>query len=166
MKSTTADQAFCDGLNWICFHTFSHRPSLADVPGLTHSAGDALRPHHHLVGAVAALRHLPRALLADAQPGDSFCADVLFYQGDGIRMTYEPGKPIPRLGVEDGLKNPPPSLGAGYDYDKCNTDVLLTRLSVKDGKLALTRWHELPRAGAAGKGAAFHAGATQNRRIG
>ncbi|MFM8983844.1 MAG: glycosyl hydrolase, partial [Spartobacteria bacterium] len=34
-------------------------------------------------------------------------------------------------------KHVPAGLGKGYDYDVCNEEVLLTRLSVKDGKIVL-----------------------------
>ncbi len=134
MKSS-ADQAFCDGLNWICFHTFSHRPSLEEKPGWTHSAGT----------------HFDRTLTWWDQSGPFidylsrcsymlqqglFVADVLFYKGDGIRMK-DGAQNLNAFVWEDGLKNPPPSLGKGYDYDKCNEEVLLSRLSVRDGLLVL-----------------------------
>ncbi|MCX5729626.1 MAG: glycosyl hydrolase, partial [Nitrospirae bacterium] len=53
-----------------------------------------------------------------------FVADVLYYNGDGAPNLVEP-------------KHVDPSLGKGYDYDVCNAEVLLTRLSVKDGRLVL-----------------------------
>jgi hypothetical protein len=36
-----------------------------------------------------------------------------------------------------GPKQVLPGLGKGYDYDFCNAEVLLTRLSVKDGRITL-----------------------------
>lgn len=130
-----ADQAFCDGLNWICFHTFSHHPSLTDKPGLTHSAGTHFDPtitwwdqSGSFVDYLSRCSYLLQKGL--------FVADVLFYQGDGIKMSDSAEK-LNAFVWEDGLKNPPATLGKGYDYDKCNEDVLLTRLSVKDGKLVL-----------------------------
>jgi hypothetical protein len=53
-----------------------------------------------------------------------YCADVLFYNGD---VT-------PNLVAQ---KHVDPSLGKGYDYDVCNEEVLLTRLSCRYGKLVL-----------------------------
>ncbi|KJF43512.1 glycosyl hydrolase [Draconibacterium sediminis] len=130
MMKAAADQAFCDGLNWICFHTFSHRPSVTDVPGLTHSAGthfDRNITWWNQSGAF--VDYLSRCSYMLQQ--GNFAADVLFYKGHGIRSDADAFK------WADGLKNPPASLGNGYDYDKCNEDVLLTRLSVKDGLLLL-----------------------------
>ena len=53
-----------------------------------------------------------------------FVGDVLYYYGDqGYNFV--------------GPKEVDPSLGFGYDYDVTNAEVLLTRLGVRDGRLAL-----------------------------
>ena len=49
---------------------------------------------------------------------------MIFYQGN-------------RSGYTHVLKTVFPTLGEGYDYDHCNTEVLLTRLSVKNGRIVL-----------------------------
>nr|WP_319509540.1 glycosyl hydrolase [uncultured Draconibacterium sp.] len=130
MMKAAADQAFCDGLNWICFHTFSHRPLVSDVPGMTHSAGTHFdRTITWWEQSAPFVDYLSRCSYMLQQ--GLFVADVLFYNGHGMRTSGDAGV------WEDGLKNPPPSLGKGYDYDKCNEEVLLTRLSVENGKLVL-----------------------------
>ena len=53
-----------------------------------------------------------------------FVADVLYYAGDDIPCFVLP-------------KNIDPKRGFGYDYDVCNTDVLLNRLTVKNGMIVL-----------------------------
>jgi hypothetical protein len=53
-----------------------------------------------------------------------FSADVLYYNGDWAPNLVEP-------------KHVDPALGKGYDYDVCNAEVLLTRLSVKEGRIVL-----------------------------
>jgi len=53
-----------------------------------------------------------------------FVADVLYYNGDGAPNMVD-------------VKHVDPPLGKGYDYDVCNAEVLLTRLSVKKGRLVL-----------------------------
>ena len=53
-----------------------------------------------------------------------FVADVLFYNGDGAPNFVSP-------------KYVDPALGPGYDYDVCNSEILLTRLVVRDGKIEL-----------------------------
>lgn len=130
LMKAAADQAFCDGLNWICFHTFSHRPSVADVPGMTHSAGTHFdRTVTWWNQSAPFIDYLSRC--SDMLQQGLFVADVLFYKGHGMRSSGNASE------WEDGLKNPPPTLGSGYDYDKCNEEVLLARLSVKDSKLVL-----------------------------
>ena len=134
MKST-ADQAFCDGLNWICFHTFTHRPSLTEVPGWTHSAGTHFdRTLTWWDQSAPFVDYLSRCSYMLQQ--GLFVADVLIYKGNSIRK-FDENQNVSAFVWEDGLKNPPASLGKGYDYDKCNEEVLLSRLSVKDGRLLL-----------------------------
>ena len=53
-----------------------------------------------------------------------FAADVLFYNGDQCPNFVPP-------------KHVDPSLGLGYDYDVCNSEIILTRLGVKNGKIVL-----------------------------
>ncbi len=130
MMKAAADQAFCDGLNWICFHTFTHRPSITDVPGLTHSAGTHFdRTTTWWNQSAPFVTYLSRCSFM-LQEG-RFAADVLFYKGHGLRTDAD------AFEWKDGMKNPPASLGTGYDYDSCNEDVLLNRLNTKNGKLVL-----------------------------
>ena len=53
-----------------------------------------------------------------------FVADVLFYNGDIAPNLVE-------------QKHTDPQLGQGYDYDVCNEEVLLTRVSTKNGRIVL-----------------------------
>src|SRR5690606_26243124 len=65
---------------------------------------------------LARCQHLLRAGL--------FVADVLYYGGDWA-PNYIPAK------------HTDPRLGKGYDYDVCNDEVLLTRATVKNGRVTL-----------------------------
>jgi len=49
---------------------------------------------------------------------------VLFYNGDQCPNFVPP-------------KHVDPALGPGYDYDACNSEIILTRLDVKNGKIVL-----------------------------
>jgi hypothetical protein len=53
-----------------------------------------------------------------------FVADAIFYAGDN-------------LGDGEPMQVIHPTLGDGYDYDCSNADVLLNRMSVKDGRIVL-----------------------------
>ncbi|WP_282035767.1 glycosyl hydrolase [Saccharicrinis aurantiacus] len=130
MMKAAADQAFCDGLNWICFHTFTHRPSVTEVPGMTHSAGTHFdRTNTWWNQSAPFVNYLSRCSYMLQQ--GLFTADVLFYNGHGLRSGGD------AFEWADGMKNPSADLGTGYDYDKCNEEVLLTRVGVKNGKLVM-----------------------------
>jgi len=117
-----ADCAFCEGLNH--FFIYSSATHSGDgFPGTEFTAGahfnrkvtwwNYARP---FTDYIARCSHL-------LQQG-KFVADVLFYNGDGCPNLIPP-------------KHVDPSLGPGYDYDVCNTEVLLTRLSIRDGRIVL-----------------------------
>ncbi len=118
-----ADQAFCDGLNRICFHNFSHSPSLTAKPGYVYLPGTHYDPQITWWDQTPAFNAYLSRCSALLQEG-KFVADAMIYQGDNIGR----GEPMKRIY---------PTLGEGYDHDDCNEEVLLTRLSVKDGRLVL-----------------------------
>lgn len=118
-----ADQAFCDGLDRICFHAFSQSPSLTAKPGYVYCAGTHYDPGITWWDETPALNMYLARCSAMLQAG-RFVADVAFYHGDNI------GHGEPR-------KTLLPTLGEGYDHDNCNSEVLLTRMSVRNGRIVL-----------------------------
>ena len=118
----TADRAFCEGLNH--FFIFSSATHAGDgSPGTEFCAGTHFNRKitwwnqaRGFTDYVARCSHLLQQGL--------FAADVLFYNGDACPNFVSP-------------KHIDPSLGPGYDYDVCNTEVLLKRLAVKDGRIIL-----------------------------
>ena len=119
----TADQAFSDGCNHIVIHNFSQSPSVTAVPGYVYFAGT-------LYGRNTTWWEQTPAFNAYLGRNDfllqqgHFVADALYYRGDGIGQI-EQRKTLPAL--------PAP----GYDHDNANLDVLLHRLSVREGRLQL-----------------------------
>ncbi|MDX2191430.1 MAG: glycosyl hydrolase [Bacteroidota bacterium] len=119
----TADKAFCEGLNRIVFHTFPHVPKSAGKPGYIYGFGTQIgvtqpwwpmsKPFMDYLGRCGYM----------LQQGNFF-ADVLYYYGDEA-PNFVPNKKID------------PSLGFGYDYDVVNSDVILNKLQIKDGKYTL-----------------------------
>lgn len=119
----TADKAFCEGLNRIVFHTFPHVPKSAGKPGYIYGFGTQIsvtqpwwpmaKPFMDYLGRCSAM----------LQKGN-FVGDVLYYYGDEA-PNFVPNKTINA------------SLGFGYDYDVTNSDIILNKLTVKDGKLML-----------------------------
>lgn len=118
-----ADQAFCDGLNKICVHNFSQSPSLTAKPGYVYCAGTHYEPGITWWDESPAFdAYLSRCCFMLQQ--GKFAADAIFYHGDNI-------------GHGEQRKTIPATLGDGYDHDNCNSEVLLTRMSVSDGRIVL-----------------------------
>jgi hypothetical protein len=122
MKSV-ADQAFCDGLNRICFHNFSQSPSLTAKPGFVYCAGTHYDPGITWWAETPTFNMYLARCSAMLQ-ADKFVADIVFYQGDNI-------------GHGEQRKTILSTQGDGYDHDNCNSEVLLTRMSIRDGRIVL-----------------------------
>jgi hypothetical protein len=118
-----ADRALCDGTNHFTLHTCAHNASATDQPGWVYHAGTHAGPSTAWwPKAKAWLDYLSRCSYLLQQ--GLFVADVCYYYGDQ-GFNFVP------------VKHVDPSLGYGYDYDVTNAEVILTRVSVKDGKLVL-----------------------------
>ena len=123
-----ADAAFCDGINQLIWHTFTASPPEFGVPGIEYFAGSHLNPNvtwWEYSGAFLTYLARCQLLLRQGQP----VSDVLCYTGDQPYLDWGHG--------EQWHSQPSLTLGAGYAYDLLNTEVLLDRLSVKDGWLTL-----------------------------
>jgi hypothetical protein len=116
-----ANRAFCEGVNRFVFHTMTSQRTQDGKPGYEYGAGTHFNPNVTWwdMAAGSWLTYVDRCQ-AMLQSG-RFVADVLYYYGDWAPNAVDPGKY--KLN--------------GYDYDVCNTEVLLSRLSVKDGRLML-----------------------------
>ncbi len=117
------DRAYCEGINRIAIHTSTATRPKDGKPGYEYGAGTHFSPNvtwWEKSGAffdyVARCQYLLRA--------GKFVADVLYYNGDAAPNLVE-------------QKHIDPALGKGYDYDVCNEEVLLTRLSVKNKQIVL-----------------------------
>lgn len=119
----SADRAFCEGMNHVVWHTMPHVPRQAGKPGWSYHAGTHLTPNdtwwpmaRPFMDYMARCSHLLRQGL--------FVGDVCYYYGErGYNFVHE--------------KQVDPSLGPGFDYDVTNSDVILHRMSVKDGRIVL-----------------------------
>jgi hypothetical protein len=118
------DRAFCEGMNHCVFHTVTCQRPADGKPGYEYGAGTHFNPNVTWWDQAAGpwIDYINRCQ-AMLQSG-LFVADVLYYNGDSAPNLVGPA----RTG---------PGLGMGYDFDFCNAEVLLTRLSVKDGRLVL-----------------------------
>ena len=118
-----ADNALTEGLNHFTFHTFTHSPAEAGLPGYAYHAGTHINPN--VVWWPMArpfIDYLSRCSLL-LQKG-LFVADVCYYYGDQV-PNFVPSK-------HAGF-----SPGQGYDYDVVNSDAILNRFKVHDHRLVL-----------------------------
>ena len=118
------DFAFCNGINRYIFHRYAHQPWMDKFPGMTMGPwGTHLeRTQTWWTEAAEWLRYVARCQYL-LQKG-KFVADALYYYGESapVDLPYRPS-----------LK---PALPAGYDFDGCDTTVLM-KLKVENGRLVL-----------------------------
>jgi hypothetical protein len=118
------DHALTEGLNLLVWHAFVCSPASEGIPGQQYFAGTHLNPNvTWWEKSKPFFDYINRcqAMLQQGLP----VADVAYYYGDGVPN-------FARL-----RKSDPAKLGPGYDYDVVTEEVILTRMSVKDGKLVL-----------------------------
>ncbi len=119
MLKEYADYHFIEGVTHNVFHTYTHNPQIGFLPPGT-SMGSAIgTPFLRGQTWWPYMREFTTYLARCSymlERGRSV-SDVLWYLGDEISHKPDQEYPFP----------------AGYKYDYCNPDVLLNRLSVKDG---------------------------------
>lgn len=119
---TLGDLVFCLGVNRMIFHTFVHQPWLDRSPGMTmgHWGTHFGRLNTWWEPGAAWMKYLARCQFLLQQ--GRFVADLLYFCGEGAPSSLRSGDP---------------ALPEGYDYDGCNAEVVMKRLSVKGDRLVL-----------------------------
>ncbi|WP_373496473.1 glycosyl hydrolase [Aquiflexum sp.] len=148
------DIAFCDGLNQIVFHTFSHNPKIAGKPGFVYHAGEHINVNatwwemaRPFMDYIARCSYMLRQ--------GNFVADVLLYYGDEapnlvpprrLDPNYTPDMPgifptyfydeskCPHCGRPKPIN---PGKLPGYQYDYINEDIITTTLGTENGNFVL-----------------------------
>jgi hypothetical protein len=120
----TADAELSSGLNRFVIHTSVHQP-LEKKPGLGLGPFGQWFTRHETWAEQAGvwMTYLARSSYMLQQ--GKFVADVLYHYGDDSNITA--------LFGEKG-----PDIPAGYSFDYANTDVVLNRLAVSNGRLTTT----------------------------
>jgi hypothetical protein len=148
------DIAFCEGLNQIVFHTFSHNPKIAGKPGFVYHAGEHINVNATWWEMVRPfMDYIARCSYMLRQ--GNYVADVLLYYGDEapnlvpprrLDPNYTPDMPgnfptyfydeskCPHCGRPKPIN---PGKLSGYQYDFINEDVITTTLETKNGNLVL-----------------------------
>ena len=118
-----ADRAMGEGLNHFTFHTFAHSPKEAGLPGNYYHAGTHINPNRvWWPMARPFIDYLSRCCYL-LQKG-LFVADTCYYYGDEA----------PNFVSAKGIDYNP---GDGYDYDVVNSEVILNRMTVRNGRITL-----------------------------
>jgi len=120
------DWCFCQGINRFVFHRYAMQPWLDRKPGMsmgpwglhyerTETWWEETKPWHDYV---ARCQYLLRQGL--------FAADICYLEPEGSVQFHAPVQ----------TKGTPPDR-PGYNFDGCNAEVVLTRMSVKNGRIVL-----------------------------
>ncbi|MCR8557778.1 hypothetical protein KXD93_09005 [Mucilaginibacter sp. BJC16-A38] len=118
-----ANDAFCEGINRFMLHQATCQPPSDGKPGYEFCAGQHFTPNiTWWEQSPAFFTYLSRCQFMLQQ--GKFVGDVCFYLGERPPLLAPPKYDIP-------------SLGPGYDCDYANPEVLLTRMSVKNGRVIL-----------------------------
>jgi alpha-L-rhamnosidase len=118
-----ANDAFCEGINRIMLHQATCQPPSDGKPGYEFCAGQHWTPNITWWEQSKPFFSFLSRCQYMLQQG-KFVGDVCFYLGERAPTLAPPKYIIP-------------SLGAGYDCDYTNAEVLLTRMAVKNGKIVL-----------------------------
>ncbi len=124
-----ADRAFIEGLNSVTFHTFANTRPEFGFPGRAYHAGVDINPTATWwEQSKPFIEYLSRSsyLLAEGL----FVGDVAYYYGDKAPNFFPELQGDPDRPRLDDLME-------GYDFDVVNTDVILNRMDVSDGRLML-----------------------------
>jgi hypothetical protein len=115
------DWSFTEGINHFVLHLYIHQPDDTRIPGVNAWFSTEFNRHNTwFKQSKAWIEYLRRCqhLLQQGQ----YVADVCYFIGEDAPMMT-------------GARNP--ELPDGYSYDYINAEVILDRLSVKDGKFVL-----------------------------
>jgi hypothetical protein len=118
-----ANDAFCEGINRFMLHQATCQPPSDGKPGYEFCAGQHFTPNQTWWEYSPAFFSFLSRCQFMLQQG-KFAADVCYFIGDRPPALVPPKYIVP-------------GLGPGYDCDYCNEEVLLTRMTVRDGRIVL-----------------------------
>ena len=133
------DVAICAGLNRLTFHTFTHNPPEAGLPGYVYHAGEHFNANNTWwKQSGPMLTYMGRCSYMMQQ--GNFIADVCFYYGDQAPNLVPSRRIDPNITPLYSLDKclhcgrPVPidfrQLGSGYDYDYIDANSIINRMKV------------------------------------
>ncbi|WP_336973706.1 glycosyl hydrolase [Sphingobium aromaticiconvertens] len=135
---TLGDQMFAQGVNQFYFHRYAHQPNPLASPGMAMGPWgiNLERSNTWFAQSRPWMEYLGRSQYMLRQGRN--VADILYFVGEESPNQSEYLRPDispdsnPKIGQYFS-----PQVPAGYSYDMVNAEVLLTRASVKDGRILL-----------------------------
>ena len=121
MLKKRGDWSYTEGINHFVLHLFVHQPDEKRVPGVNAWFSTEFNRHNTWFKQSKSWIDYLRRSQHLLQQG-KYVADVCYFIGEDAPMMT-------------GARNP--ELPTGYSYDYINAEVILNRLSVKDGKFVL-----------------------------
>lgn len=121
MLKKRGDWSFTEGINHFVLHLYIHQPDDNRVPGVNAWFSTEFNRHNTWFKQSKTWIEYLRRCQHMLQQG-KYVADVCYFIGEDAPMMT-------------GARNP--ELPEGYSYDYINAEVILNRLSVKDGKFVL-----------------------------
>ncbi len=121
MLKKRGDWSYTEGINHFVLHVYIHQPDDKRVPGVNAWFSTEFNRHNTWFGQSKTWIDYLRRCQHLLQQG-KYAADVCYFIGEDAPMMT-------------GARNP--ELPEGYSYDYINAEVILNRLSVKDGKFVL-----------------------------
>ncbi len=118
------DREFCVGINRYVFHRYAHQPWLDRAPGMTMGPWgiNFERTNTWWEPARAWISYISRCEYLLQQ--GLFVADLAYMYPEGAPENFDPGRNNPKA-------------PAGHDFDGVNAEVVMTRMSVKNGMIVL-----------------------------
>ena len=118
------DWAFCEGINRFVFHRYAAQPWLNCAPGISMGPWGLHYERTQTWWEQSRVWHEYLARCQYLLQQGLFVADLCFMEPEGSPQAF-------RSPVKEGYDRP------GYNFDGCPTEVVLSRMTVKDGRLVL-----------------------------
>ena len=129
------DWAFCEGINRFVFHRFALQPWLDVKPGMSMGPWGLHYERTQTWWEQSAAWHQYLARCQYLLRQGLFAADICYLGPEGSPQTLNAQKAfMSNTPGQEGM----PRERSGYNFDTCPPEVVLTRMSVKDGRLVLT----------------------------
>ena len=121
------DWAFCEGINRFVFHRFAAQPWLKAAPGMSMGPYGIHYERTQTWWEQSKAWHEYLARCQSLLQQGLFVADIAYLAPEGVPRRFQ-APPEAEITLH---------IRSGYGWDGCSAEVVLTRMSVKDGRIVL-----------------------------